>query len=208
MRGINRAASMGVALTAVVLGISAGGTQAFAATSGKRVAVCEHRHGGGVYLAKHCARHDKRLKWAISGGQGPGSVEYTYNSTAPAATYQNSQLGPAGPFSELTGSCTVTGNIVEVTLGATNSDDVQIDETRTNATNGGSPLTSFESFTQPATGSPAPLLGEANDDNLGDGYNQTTMTVAAPVHGQLQVFEHVSHANNTCHLSVVWTPAS
>jgi hypothetical protein len=142
------------------------------------------------------------------GPQGPGAVEYTYDSTAPAATLQNTPLGPAGPFSELTGSCTVSGSTVEVLLGAANRNTVNVDVTRNDQTNGVPPITSFASFSQPATNSPAALSGEANSNNAGDGFNHTTMTVTSPSNGTLDLFEHVSKANNTCHLSVVWTPAS
>jgi hypothetical protein len=200
--------SMGVALAALVLAASGGGAYAFAATSGGQISACVHHKGGGLYLAGKCSGHDQRLKWSVTGPQGPGAAEYTYDSTAPAATPQNTRLGPAGPFSELTGSCTVSGSIVEVILGATNSDTVYSDESRTDVTNGGTPGTFFESFSQPAANSPTGLIGEVNTNNAGDGYNHTTMTITSPSHGTLDVFEHVSHANNTCHLSVVWTPAS
>jgi hypothetical protein len=226
---------MGVALTALVLAVSGGGAYAFAATPGGQISACVRHKGGGLYLSGKCQKHDKRLSWDVagrqgepgsagaqgqpgipgkqgqpgqSGPQGPGAVEYTYDSTAPAATPQNTRLGPAGPFSELTGSCTVIGTIVEVSLGETNSNTVDADQTRQDLTNGGTPLTSFASFSQPAVSSPITLSAEANTNNAGDGYNHTTLTVTAPTHGTLDIFEHVSHANNTCHLSVAWTPAS
>jgi hypothetical protein len=200
--------SMGVALAALVLAVSGGGTYAFAAGSQGQISACVHHKGGGLYISGKCRGHDKRLSWNVTGQQGPGAVEYTYDSTAPAATPQNTPLGPAGPFSDLTGSCTVSGSVVEVLLGATNSSTVYLDATRNDQTNGGTPDTFFESFSQPAASSPTVLTGEANTNNAGDGYNHTTMTVTSPSHGTLDVFEHVSHANNTCHLSVVWTPAS
>jgi hypothetical protein len=216
---------MGVAVAALVLAVSGGGAYAFAATSGVQISACVHHKGGGLYISGRCAKHDRRLNWNVTGQQGgpgstgsqgqpgspgpqgPGAVEYSYDSTAPAATPQNTRLGPAGPFSELTGSCTVSGSIVEVLLGATNSNTVYVDASRNDVTNGGTPGTLLESFSQPAASSPTGLTGEVNTNNAGDGYNHTTMTVNSPSHGTLDVFEHVSHANNTCHLSVVWTPA-
>lgn len=217
--------SMGVALAALVLAVSGGGAYAFAATPGGQISACVHHKGGGLYLAGKCRHHDKRMNWNMAGRQGepgltgaqgqpgqtgpqgPGAVEYTYDSTAPAAAPQNTRLGPAGPFSELTGSCTVTGSIVEVSLGETSSNTVDVDQTREEVTNGGTPSTSFASFSQPPVSSPITLSAEANTNNAGDGYNHTTLTVTASTHGTLDIFEHVSHANNTCHLSVVWTPA-
>ncbi len=217
--------SMVLSAIAIVLA-AGGGAYAAAASSSNPIAACVHHKGGGLYLAHKCGGRDGRLQWSVTGpagpqgpqGQpgpigktgdpGPGAIEYTYNSTAPAATDQNSPLGPAGPFSQLTGSCTVFGGIVEVTLGAANPLIVRYDETRLDETNGGALNTWFTSGMQPASPSPVDLVGEANTTNIGDGYNHTTMTVTDPVHGQLDVYEHVSHANNTCHISVMWTPAS
>jgi hypothetical protein len=208
---------MGVALAALVLAVSGGSAYAFAAISGGQISACVHHKGGGLYISGQCRKHDKRLKWNVTGKQGqpgppgpqgPGAVEYTYDSTAPAATLQNTPLGPAGPFSELTGSCIVSLGSVQVWMSATNSHPVEVDVNRNDQTNGTPPLTGFASFTQPAASSPAELSAEGNSNNAGDGYAHTTMTVTSPSHGTLDVFEHVSHANNTCHLSVVWTPAS
>jgi hypothetical protein len=142
-----------------------------------------------------------------TGPQGPGAIAYVYDSTAPALTEQNTALGPAGPFSSLTGSCVVNGNIVVTVLGATNSATVTLDETRIESTNGLA-STTFRTLTQQASAVPADLLGEANTTNVADSYNHTSFLVTAPMDGDLEVFEHVSHANNTCHVSVVWTPAS
>jgi hypothetical protein len=134
-------------------------------------------------------------------------VAYVYDSTAPAATEQNTPLGPAGPFSSLTGSCVVSGNAVITAVGASNAAAVTFDDTRVESTNGVD-STTFHTLTQQASTVPADLLGEANTTNAGDSYNHTSILVTAPIHGDLEVFEHVSHANNTCHISVMWTPAS
>jgi hypothetical protein len=142
-----------------------------------------------------------------TGPQGPGAVEYTYDSTAPAATPQNTPLGPAGPFSELTGSCYLNGNNVEVALGGVNINTVGLDVATTYQTDGNPVATAFASFTLPIANSPQPLMATTNSNAL-DSYKHTTMTVTSPSQGTFDVFEHVSHANNTCHVSVVWTPAS
>ena len=197
-----------------------------------RVIVCESRNGGALYIARTCRRHDKRIVWGAAGAkgvpgahgdtgpqgaagatgatgpEGPGAVEYTYETSAPAASEQNTPLGAAGPFSSLTASCTVSGSIVMVALGATNANPVSYDETRTEVTNGGTVTTTLQTATQPASSAPLDLIGEANTTNAGDGYNHASLVVTSPDHGDLDVFEHVSHADNTCHLSVVWTPAS
>jgi hypothetical protein len=203
-----------------------------------RIIVCESRDGGALYIARMCRRHDKRIVWGAAGAngaagakgaqganggtgpqgaagatgatgpEGPGAVEYTYATSAPAASEQDTPLGAAGPFSSLTASCTVSGSIVMVALGATNANPVSYDETRTEVTNGGTVTTTLQTATQPASSAPLDLIGEANTSNAGDGYNHASLVVTSPAHGDLDVFEHVSHADNTCHLSVVWTPAS
>jgi collagen triple helix repeat protein len=144
-----------------------------------------------------------------TGPQGPGAIEYTYNSTAPAATEQNTPLGTAGPF-RLTASCVQLGpSLIEVVLGATNANDVQLDYVRT-ATNEGSPVeTWFNSFTQNQTATPSDLFGVASTSaGTKESYAQGHLTVTAPVHGQLEIFAYVSEASNLCHLSTVWIPAS
>jgi hypothetical protein len=194
--------------------------------------------GGGLYSSGKCAKHDKRMTWNVAGPQGqpgpqgptgpsgqrgpagpqgqrgatgpqgPGAAEYTYDSTAPAATPQNTQLGPAGPFSELAGSCYLNGSNVEVWLSAVNINTVGLDVATSYETDGSPVATGFVSFTWPIASSPQPLVVESNSTNANDSYRHTTMTVTSPSQGTLDVFEHVSHANNTCHMSVVWTPAS
>lgn len=142
------------------------------------------------------------------GPQGPGAIEYTYDSTAPAATEQNSPLGPAGPFA-LTGSCVQLGpKLVVVTLGASNTDAVQLDEARTEENNGVPAFTTFARNTQTPSATPSPLFGLANSGLSAEAYAEGRLTVTWPVHGQLAVFAYVSEATNVCHISTVWTPAS
>jgi hypothetical protein len=143
-----------------------------------------------------------------TGPQGPGAVEYTYDSTAPAATEQNTPLGHAGPF-ELTGSCVQLGpKLVAVTLGASNADAVQLDEMRTEENNGVPSYTTFARNTQIPSATPDPLFGLANSGLSADAYADGRLTVTSPIHGQLEVFEYVSEATNVCHISTVWIPAS
>ncbi len=144
-----------------------------------------------------------------TGAQGPGAVEYTYNSSAPAASEQNTPLGPAGPF-KLTASCVQLGpTLLVVDLGASNALDVGIDNVRTEADDGSPTETSLDSFTQPATSTPTTLFGLASDaTGTEESYGLGHMTVTWPVHGELEVFAHVSEGTHVCHLSTVWVPAS
>lgn len=88
MRRLLPSPAMVVALVALVIAASGG---AYAAvSSSKTISACVHRHGGGLYTAHKCARHDQRLTWDVTGPQG-----------AP---------GPAGPFPQtLPGGKTLTG---------------------------------------------------------------------------------------------------
>jgi hypothetical protein len=209
-----------------------------ARSASRAIVACERHRGGSLYIAHACASGDRRLSWSISGPaglsgapgiagtagatgpqgpaglagpagpQGPGAAEYSYTSTAPAATDQNTDLGAAGPFSSLTASCTVSGSIVSVLLSAVNGQAVTYDETRVEATNGVAPETTFQTVTQPPSTPPSVLIAESNTNNVADGFTHDSLIVTSPTHGTLEVFEHVSHAANTCHLSVVWTPAA
>lgn len=143
------------------------------------------------------------------GEQGPGAVEYTYNSTAPAATEQNTPLGPAGPF-KLTASCVQIGpTLLVVDLGASNALDVGIDNVRTEADDGSPSETSLYRFTQPAAATPSTLFGLASDaTGTEESFGQGRMTVTSPGHGELEVFAYVSEGTHECHLSTIWVPAS
>lgn len=66
--------AMAVALAALVLGAS-GGAYAAVATSSGTITACVHHKGGGLYLARECARHDKRLRWNAIGPRGAGGTQ-------------------------------------------------------------------------------------------------------------------------------------
>jgi hypothetical protein len=144
-----------------------------------------------------------------AGPQGPGAVEYSYDSTAPAATDQNTPLGDAGPF-KLTGSCVQLGaNLVAVELGASNADDVQFDQLRTSDDEGLPAEITFSRDTQTPSLTPVDLFGTAaSSGGTKESYGQGRLTVTSPVHGLLEVFEFVSEASNECHISVAWIPAA
>jgi len=143
-----------------------------------------------------------------TGPQGPGATLYTYDSTAPAAVEQNTPLGPAGAY-RLTASCVqLAPNLIAVVLGASNTSPVLFDEAFTAEDEGAPASSSFFRLTQPASSLPQSLFGVASTSaGTKESYAQATMTLTSPTHGQLSVFEYVSEASNTCHLSVMWTPA-
>jgi hypothetical protein len=58
----------GAAVAALIAG---GGTYALAGQGSSTLSACVHRHGGALYEAKKCAKHDRRLTWSIAGPEGP-----------------------------------------------------------------------------------------------------------------------------------------
>ncbi len=79
---------MGVSLAALVIAASGGAYAAATGSSGAIVA-CVHQKGGGLYIARKCARHDKGLKLSVTGPQGPAGRDGAIGPVGPA--------GPAGP---------------------------------------------------------------------------------------------------------------
>jgi hypothetical protein len=144
-----------------------------------------------------------------TGEQGPGAVEFSYDSTAPAFTEQNSPLGDAGPF-VLSGNCLQLGpSLIEVTINETNKSNVQIDEAHTESDEGAQAWTDFNMYTVGPNPTPAYLFGvTATSAGSRESYAEGRLTVTAPVHGQLEMFAYASEGTNVCHLSTVWIPAS
>lgn len=60
-----------IASAAVAALIAGGGTYALAGQGASTLSACVHRKGGGLYQAKKCAHHDKKLSWSIVGPTGP-----------------------------------------------------------------------------------------------------------------------------------------
>jgi hypothetical protein len=73
-RRVDMTPAMAVALAALVLAAS-GGAYAAVATSSGTIAACVHHKGGGLYLARKCARHDKRLTWNAIGARGAAGTQ-------------------------------------------------------------------------------------------------------------------------------------
>jgi hypothetical protein len=94
------------ALCALAL-LAAGGGYAFASgTAAKTIHACVHHRGGGVYIAKKCAKHDRKLSWnqvgprgpaGPTGPQGPGATDVVYN-TAGGGSSTTVTIGRIGPW--------------------------------------------------------------------------------------------------------------
>jgi hypothetical protein len=66
--------ALGVALAALVVAAS-GVSYAAASRTPGTISGCVHRKGGGLYVARECAGHDRRLAWNITGTAGaPGKT--------------------------------------------------------------------------------------------------------------------------------------
>ena len=83
----------------------AGGAYAATRPSPGVVSACVHGRGGGLYLARRCARHDRRVTWSVTGpagaagapgAQGPAGAQGPPGAAGAAAVTQFAQVGPDG----------------------------------------------------------------------------------------------------------------
>jgi hypothetical protein len=72
-RGFRVSPSMVVAVTALVVAC-AGGAYAAGEAANRSIAACVRHNGGGLYVAKRCAKRDRSLRWNVTGPRGaPGA---------------------------------------------------------------------------------------------------------------------------------------
>ena len=83
--------ALGVAVVALVVAASAGAYAAATGSSGTIVACVGHK-GGGLYIARTCARGDRVLKWSVTGPQGPAGKD-----GAAGTAGKDGAAGTAGP---------------------------------------------------------------------------------------------------------------
>jgi hypothetical protein len=98
--------SLGVAVLALVL-VAAGGAYAAVRTSTKTISVCVHHSAGGLYRARRCAAHDRRVSWnaggrrgavGATGAQGPAGAQGQPGTPGqPGGKGDPGDTGPRGP---------------------------------------------------------------------------------------------------------------
>jgi hypothetical protein len=91
---------MGVALLALVFSFGGGAYAAISATVAKPIVVCVHGHGGGLYMARHCARRDRQLRFSPSGANttaGPQGAPEPREQREPGNGWIAGDGGTAGP---------------------------------------------------------------------------------------------------------------
>ena len=102
---------MGVALVALVVAAS-GGAYAAVKNSPPTISACVHHKGGELYVAHKCARHDKRLRWDVTGPRGIQGEQGVMGLQGAAGQPGGRGIqGPPGPFvATLPSGKTLTGD--------------------------------------------------------------------------------------------------
>jgi hypothetical protein len=114
-------AARGTSAAAVgVLVVLVGGGGYALASGGKTIAACVHHRGGDIYIAKKCAKHDKKLSWKSAGPAGSTGATGASGATgAPGARGGTGGTGPQGPgATNATFDTTGTASPTPTTLGA------------------------------------------------------------------------------------------
>ena len=87
--------AFGVALAALVLAAS-GVSYAAATRSPATITGCVHHRGGGLYVARKCAGHDRRLTWSTTGAAGSRGTAGAAGATGTPGT-PGTPGGPGAP---------------------------------------------------------------------------------------------------------------
>jgi hypothetical protein len=93
-RSARRATALGVAALLIV----GGGAYAFASSGRAAITVCVTHHGGTLYRARKCAKHDTKLTWSRQGPPGAtGSRGPKGDTGATGAQGPKGDTGATGP---------------------------------------------------------------------------------------------------------------
>jgi hypothetical protein len=104
MRKLRRAAGITFGMIALVVAAT-GGALAASGVGSQTITACVNTHGGSLYKAKSCKKHDKRLTWNKLGPRGPqgpvGAQGPRGLQGVPGSQGAAGQQGPAGPGARL-----------------------------------------------------------------------------------------------------------
>ncbi len=221
MRRLLSVRGTSAAAVGTLLVLSAGGGYALASASSQTIHACVHRHGGGVYIAKRCARHDRKINWnrvgptgargatgatGATGPQGPGATSLIYNATGSASPGRTT-IGTVGPWT-VTGVCTQAGATTAVEIDFSGP-GAQADGFAVYGTNSSLAQSGLEPGPSFALGTVGPVAGE----QVSSGEFVLTPPGASP----LQLMSTVAAIGSsppagatadTCHFSTTATPTS
>ena len=216
MRRLLEARSTAVAALGTLVVLIAGGGYALASSGGTTIHACVHKSGGDIYIAKKCAKHDKKITWNQTGPKGA--------TGATGATGGTGATGPQGPGETyINFSATGTSSTTPVTIGTIGAwtlgfTCVQSGSTTTAAAFFTGPAgyiagtdlqtaVQTESFAFPVL-SNAPLNGVS--DGTGSGATHVFNGMFVPTSGQaVETNETIAAAGsttNTCHFLAGDTP--
>jgi hypothetical protein len=101
-----------IVLAIIALAVAASGGALAASHGDGSITACVHKTGGGLYRAKHCAKHDSKLRWSVAGPRGATGPE------GPAGTKGDAGArGPQGDPGSARGFAYVTADGTVATKG-------------------------------------------------------------------------------------------
>lgn len=208
---IRRLSTTAVALGAAILLVLGGGAYTLAAAhSTSTISACVAHHGGALYKARHCAAHDRTLRWNVRGPRGPRGPQgpgdkLIYWAAAASSTPTPTTIGTALGVTYLA-SCIASGTDTEALIEIQTPREIYWDY-------------SYVADTTPLGGSvdyPAGTYTTPNEWIGADasGSSQDTTTANAiqvkPVRGVLTLSVTANGTTTTpqCHTSIAFHPIS
>lgn len=209
MRRLLATRGAAAAAIGVLVALAAGGSFALASSSGKTIHACVHRRSGDIYVAKKCAKHDRKLSWNLvgrrgatgpAGAQGPGATYLVYNAGG-GSSNAPTPIGTLGPFT-FSGVCTTSGGgTTSSTIGVTESgarvDGLIVSGSTALTVSANLGALSGGVFDTGASSSTTPQM--ASSDELVIPTSGTAIQLQ-------QTFTVTGGSANTCHFSATATP--
>jgi hypothetical protein len=213
MRRLLAARGSSAVALGVLLLLVAGGSFALGSAGSKTIHACVHRRGGGLYIAKKCAKHDKALSWNQVGPSGPAGVAGPSGPAGPGATYlvynatggtsnAPTTIGTLGPFT-FTGVCTQTANTTDGLIGVTEPgaelDGIVVSGGNAASSSGALGPLDDGTFDHEATASPNAVTGSSDE---------LVIPTSGTAFQLVQTLSVAGGSTNACHFSATATPTS